>query len=180
MRNEKPHYMINAQKLNSLSPAERGDVLFGDRYTLLGNISEYKRQFPEQYSEAKIASGKVGPNIYERAKAQFDSLQPPMLRFDAEVQRVRQAISEDEAREAFSNQGPQSPYNLKALDKSDPLRAYELRLAMHSYGLLTRRPSKPVIQHLPRGSHATATEYLNIVADYVERERKKAEENGPQ
>lgn len=194
MKNEKPYFKLDAagiEKLNAMSPEQRAERLFSDKWTR-DNATAYKRAYPQQYDEAKAAV-RIAPNMYESAKAHLDSLQPLVKRYDAEVQRVREQISEDEARQAFSNQGHGSPYNLKQLDKTDPQRAYDLRLAMYSYGLLTHRPSKPVVEqpkeetpflindadcdryHLPRGSHATATEYLNIVADYVQKEQSRKE-----
>jgi hypothetical protein len=200
IEDQKMHYkkIISAKQFAEMTVEQRSRAITDHQnYSLDNSVHLWAKQNPAQWEEARNHSGRLGDSHATKVAELQAVLDGPERKiYTREEQDVLHEFPESEVRKYYTpaNSGEASQYDLSALKRNAPAKAFRIETAAHLYGLKTSAPTRPAepkpvappvatltneqcdTLSLPHGTKATTEELIEYLANIEKIKAKSAEQ----
>jgi len=153
---ERPILDLRGERFAAMTKDQKAKAVYGGKFRLVGNLSEWTRQNPEEAQAVRaVASdlGLVGPNREQRIQNVKDAIVPPreVLQITPEVEKARIEFPEAVCREMFRGSGAER------LHAVDPDAYARLKLSAASFDVIAMHSSYHISERA-RGHQVAPTQ----------------------
>lgn len=149
---EKPTLDLNSARFATMSEVERADALFNDRFRIIGNLSHWAEQNPQQYQRLRSLakqSARLDDNQREELQAQHAKLTDPAPEVDpVELLKAVTQFPKERCQRLFTKPSDEPGESSSTLSPED----YKLaKMAAIHFDVITPQTSATVRFNYKRG-----------------------------